>query len=280
LEPVIRGKFIRGAGLDFRRGDVLLKRNRILDSRAIALAAAMGHATLPVRRKPRVAVLSNGDELVPPGEEAGPDQIISSNGVGLAAFVRECGGEPTDLGIAPDQPGEIGSCVDRAAGADILITAGGASVGEHDLVQAALVGRGMRLDFWRIAMRPGKPLLVGRIGAMRVLGLPGNPVSALVCSLVFLKPLVRGMLGLSTERERTTATLATSMPANDEREDYVRARLSSISGERIVTPSEIQDSSMLSTMAAAGALIIRPARAPAAAAGERVPVLLLEQSLG
>jgi molybdopterin molybdotransferase len=274
-EPAAAGRHVRAAGLDFRAGEVLLAENRVLDARALGLAAAMGHGSLSVRRKPRVAVLANGDELVPPGTEPGPDQIVSSNGVGLAAFVRECGGEPIDLGIAPDNRDAIGAFADRASGADILVVAGGASVGEHDLVQSALADRGMQLDFWRIAMRPGKPLMVGRLGAMRVLGLPGNPVSALVCSHVFLKPLVRAMLGLPTAPDMVAAKLGAAMGENDNRQDYVRARLKIVDGERIATPFGVQDSSMLATLAAADALIVRPVRAAAVAAGESVPILLL-----
>jgi molybdopterin molybdotransferase len=274
-EGVAPGRHVRPAGLDFRAGEVLLTDNRRLDARALALAAAMGHATLPVRRKPRVAVLANGDELVPPGTTPGPDQIVSSNGVGLAAFVRELGGEPIDLGIAPDSREAIGAFVGRAGDADILVVAGGASVGEHDLVQAALADKGMALDFWKIAMRPGKPLMVGRVGAMRVLGLPGNPVSALVCSHVFLKPLVRAMLGLPTAQELAQAKLGAAMGENDNRQDYVRARVKTVGGERVATPFGVQDSSMLATLTAAECLIVRPVRAPAAAAGESVPILLL-----
>jgi molybdopterin molybdotransferase len=274
-DPPEPGRYVRRAGLDFSAGDVLLQAGRALDARALALAASMGHAALPVRRKPRVAILANGDELVPPGTDPGPDQIISSNGVGLAALVRHCGGEPLDLGIAPDDKEQIGSFVDRAADAEILVISGGASVGEHDLVQAALAGKGMALDFWRIAMRPGKPLMVGRLGAMRVLGLPGNPVSTLVCSHIFLKPLIRAMLGLPTTQEIVTAKLGAAMRENDNRQDYVRARLETVDGERVVTPFGVQDSSMLATLAAADALIVRPVRAPALAAGNAVPVLLL-----
>jgi molybdopterin molybdotransferase len=274
-EAVEPGRFIRRAGLDFCAGDVLLRAGRGLDSRAIALAAAMDYPTVPARRRPRVAILANGDELVPPGTAAGPDQIISSNSIGLAALVRECGGEPLDLGIAPDRQEAIAASVDRAAGADILVITGGASVGEHDLVQAALASKGMALDFWRIAMRPGKPLMVGRLGAMQVLGLPGNPVSTLVCAQVFLKPLIAAMLGLPQGGNMETARLGTTMPANDSRQDYVRARISAEGDERIVTPFPVQDSSMLATFAAADALIIRPAHAPPAAAGERVPILPL-----
>ncbi len=269
------GAFVRPAGLDFRAGEALLQESTVLDARAIALAAAMGHGTLPVRRKPRIAVLANGDELVPPGATPGPDQIVSSNGVGLTAFVRECGGEPIDLGIAADRNEAIADAVDQATGSDILVVVGGASVGEHDLVQGALTEKGMALDFWRIAMRPGKPLMVGRLGDMHVLGLPGNPVSALVCSHVFLKPLINAMLGLSTDAAIVSAKLGAAMAKNDNRQDFVRARLKMIDGERVATPFGIQDSSMLATLAAADALIIRPVGAPPAAAGDDVSVLLL-----
>lgn len=274
-EAVAAGRFIRPAGLDFRAGDVLLDTGRILGARALSLAAAMGHAALPVRRKPRVAILANGDELVPPGSEPGPDQIVSSNNVGLAAFVRRCGGEAVDLGIARDRQEEIAGFIDRATGADVLVVVGGASVGEHDLVQAALTQRGMVLDFWRIAMRPGKPLIVGQLGGTRVLGLPGNPVSALVCAHVFLEPLLRKLLGLPCGQDLAGARLGAAMPANDGRQDYVRARLEQSHGEFVVTPFALQDSSMLATFAAAGALIVRPPRAVAAASGERVQILLL-----
>jgi molybdopterin molybdotransferase len=169
----------------------------------------------------------------------------------------------------------IAACVGRAAGADALVVVGGASVGEHDLVQPALAAKGMALDFWRIAMRPGKPLMVGRLGEMRVLGLPGNPVSALVCGHVFLKPLLHAMLGRTPDPGLATARLGTPMPANDSRQDYVRARIGIVDGESVATPFPLQDSSMLTTLAAAGALIVRPVEAPAAEAGALVPVLLL-----
>ena len=275
IVPVAAGRHIRAAGLDFRQGDTLLQANRPLSAHQLSLAASMGHAALPVRRKPRVAILANGDELVPPGETPGPDQIVSSNGVGLAALVRQAGGEAIDLGIAPDRREAISAFVDRASGADILVTSGGASVGEHDLVQEALKDAGMTLDFWKIAMRPGKPLMVGKLGAMRVLGLPGNPVSTFVCAELFLKPLVRAMLGLPAAPEMATAKLSVPMAENDGRQDYVRARLSTTDAGLVATPFEIQDSSMLGTLAAADALIVRPINAPAAAAGESVPVLLL-----
>ena len=275
LEALVPGQFIRPAGLDFGRGDKLLQAGRVLDARALALAASMGHASAPVRRKPLVAILSNGDELVPPGTPPGPDQIVSSNGIGLAALVREAGGNPVDLGIAPDRTDAIGALVERAAGAEILVVVGGASVGDHDLVQAALAERGMIVDFWKIAMRPGKPMMVGKLGAMRVLGLPGNPVSALVCGHIFLKPLIRAMLGLRPQADLAVATLAAPMAANDFRQDYVRASMQMVDGKRVVTPFPRQDSSMLATLAIADALIVRPVRASAAVAGDPVPVFLL-----
>jgi len=274
-ETVTAGRHVRAAGLDFRSGDFYLSAGRVLDPHALSLAASLGYAAVPARRKPRVAVLANGDELVPPGVTPGPDQIVSSNGIGLVALVRGAGGDPIDLGIAADRLETIADSIDQAAGADILVVTGGASVGEHDLVQEALKSKGMVLEFWRVAMRPGKPLMVGQLGATRVLGLPGNPVSTFVCAELFLRPLIRAMLGLPTTPDVITAKLGAPMPANDSREDYVRARLS-VEGEGLTaTPFPIQDSSMLSTLAAADALIIRSMRAPAAAAGEPVRILRL-----
>ena len=272
-EPVVPGRFIRPAGLDFRAGDILLAAGRRLDPRAIALAAAMNHPRIPVRRRPVVAILATGDELVPPGTVPGPDQIVSSNGAGLAAFVAEAGAEPRDLGIAPDEPTGLGAAIDRAAGADILVVIGGASVGDHDIVQPVLASKGMDLDFWRIAMRPGKPMMVGRLGDTRVLGLPGNPVSALVCATIFLRPLIRGLLGLDTAEDRDTAILGADMPENDRREDYVRARIVREGDRLVATPFPRQDSSMLGTLAASDGLIIRPPHALSAPSGSSVEII-------
>jgi molybdopterin molybdotransferase len=274
-ESVSANRNIRHAGLDFKAGDVGLAAGRVLDPHAISLAASMGYATLSVQKKPRVAILANGDELVRPGATPGPDQIVSSNGIGLAALVREIGGEAIDLGIAPDSRDAIAAHVERAVGSDILVVTGGASVGEHDLVQEALTSRGMTLDFWKIAMRPGKPLMVGKLQDMRVLGLPGNPVSTFVCAELFLRPLIRAMLGLSPALKIIGAKLGAPMPANDTREDYVRAALKVVEGERVATPFPRQDSSMLGALAAADGLIIRAIGAPAAVAGEGICVLLL-----
>ncbi|MEM5585069.1 gephyrin-like molybdotransferase Glp [Roseibium sp. AS2] len=279
LEPPAIGAHVRPAGLDFAEGDVLLEPPLKLSYRHLALAAAMNHAVLPLRRQPRVAILATGDELVRPGATPGPDQIIASNHAGIAALVEDCGGAPVDLGISPDNPIALAEHVRGAitGHADILVTLGGASVGDHDLVQEVLGQQGMDLAFWRIAMRPGKPLMAGRLGATRVLGLPGNPVSSLVCGLLFLKPLIRALLGAPVETGLpSTAVLATPLAQNDRRQDYVRATLSEDgNGRQIVTPFSRQDSSMLNLLARSGALIIRPPHAPAVDAGSEVPVLRL-----
>ncbi|MEP3665518.1 MAG: molybdopterin molybdotransferase MoeA, partial [Roseibium sp.] len=247
--------------------------------RDLALAAAMNHAELPVRRRPVVAILATGDELVCPGTEPGPDQIIASNHAGVAALVEDCGGVALDLGISPDEPVAMAGHVRRAieAKADILVTLGGASVGDHDLVQDVLGAQGMDLAFWRIAMRPGKPLMAGHLGPMKVLGLPGNPVSSLVCALLFLKPLIGAMLGKDVGPGlEAEAILASPIGENDRRQDYVRAELGEADdGRLMVTPFAKQDSSMLALLARSGALIIRPPHAKPLPAGTSVPILKL-----
>jgi molybdopterin molybdotransferase len=275
LSAVAPGRFVRPEGLDFKAGETLIDAGTELTAPQLALAASMNRPAVTVRRKPRVAVIATGDELVPPGAEPGIDQIISSNGIGVSLLVCQFGGEPDDRGIAADRIEAIDEKLPGPDEADILVLIGGASVGDHDLVQDALLGRGMELDFWRIAMRPGKPLMVGRLNEMRVLGLPGNPVSAMVCSHIFLKPLIRTMLGLPAARSESTARLATAMAANDERQDYVRATLSSTKDGIVATPFNRQDSSMLATLARSDALIIRPPHAPAAKEGEMVPIMIL-----
>ena len=192
-----RGRFVRPAGLDFAAGDIVLTAGGVLDARKIGLAAAAGHATVSVARRPRIGVLSTGDELVMPGEPLAAGQIVSSNGFAVCASVEAAGGEAIDLGIARDTRVDLDAKIDAALAArcDVLVTLGGASVGDHDLVQPVLSARGMNLSFWKIAMRPGKPMMLGQLGDMIVLGLPGNPVSAYVCSILFLQPLIRAMLG-------------------------------------------------------------------------------------
>lgn len=271
------GRHIRPAGLDFRAGQALLEAGRRMAPRDLALAAAMDVPWLRVRRRPRVALLAVGDELVLPGEPIGPSQIVAATGFGIAGMVESAGGIAIDLGVARDEATGLGDRAVGATGADLLVTVGGASVGDHDLVRAALGARGLKLDFWQIAMRPGKPLMFGRLGAMPVLGLPGNPVSALVCALLFVRPAVRALLGLSAEDgPPATARLGRDLPANDLRQDYLRARLESDDlGQAVAMPFEAQDSSMLSVLAAADCLVIRPPLAQAAYAGDSVEILPL-----
>ncbi|MER2633435.1 MAG: gephyrin-like molybdotransferase Glp [Rhizobiaceae bacterium] len=275
-----QGRFIRKAGLDFAQGDVLLAAGTRLGQRQLGLAAAMNHAVLPVRRKPRVAILATGDELVLPGQVPGPDQIVASNNLAVAAAVETAGGEPFLLDIATDDFASLNARIGeaRALGADVLVTIGGASVGDHDLVQAALVNEGMQLSFWRIAMRPGKPMLHGALGPMRIVGLPGNPVSSIVCSMIFIQPLVRALLGDPAARaDRSVwAVAGEDFPANDERQDYLRAKIvGEQDGLPLVVAHHRQDSSMLATLAASDALVIRPRHAPALARGSRCRMLLL-----
>jgi molybdopterin molybdotransferase len=276
-EPTARGRHIRKKGLDFVEGEALLPAGRTLDPAALSLAAAANHAALPVVRRPRVALIATGDELVLPGGRTGPGQIIASNAYGIAAIVEAAGGQADDLGIVPDKRAAIRASVDAALsnGADAIVSIGGASVGDHDLMREVLVGMGMELDFWKIAMRPGKPLMFGRFGKVRVLGLPGNPVASLVCSHLFVKPLVARLAGSEAVHDFQDGVLGADMAANDLREDYVRAR-TRVDGSRLVaTPFEIQDSSMLRTLAEAGGLIVRPPHTPAARAGDPCRVLVL-----
>jgi len=269
-KSITRGRNVRPAGLDFRKGDVCLAKGRRLTGRDVALAAAMNHAAVPVHRRAKIAIVATGDELVPPGTEPGPGQIIHSNAFALGAIARREGAEVIDLGILPDRLDETIAGVRRARelGANVLLTTGGASVGDYDLVQPALAAEGLALSFWKIAMRPGKPMLSGSLGAMRVLGLPGNPVSAYVCSLLFLVPLLRRLAGRSDLALLTTAgVLGRDLPANDEREEYMRATLERRDGRWVATPFSQQDSSMLVPLAAADCLMVREPFAPAAKAG-------------
>jgi molybdopterin molybdotransferase len=242
----------------------------------------MGHGRLAVRRRPRVAILATGDELVRPGEPAGPDQIVASNPFAIAALVADAGGEPLDLGTARDSFADLERSFANArdSGADLLVTLGGASVGEHDLVQSALAREGMELGFWRVALRPGKPLMHGRLGPMLLLGLPGNPVSSIVCGIVFMVPAIRAMLGDPGAGADPTepAVLGADLPANDARQDYLRATLRPGSdGPPVATAHVVQDSSMLSVLAASDALIVRPPHAAPARAGGPCRVVRLDR---
>ena len=276
LQSVVAGTFIRPRGLDFARGEVLLDTGRVLDARAIGLAAAMNNAEVTVRRRPEVAILATGDELVPPGGEPRSDQIVGSNGAALAAYVREAGAIPHDLGIAADDATAIARRLDIAGKASLVLTIGGASVGDHDLVHQALNQLGIKLEFWKIAMRPGKPLLFARRGRQLIIGLPGNPVSAQVCARVFIGPVLDRLLGRPAAATPRTATLADPLPANDQRQDYLRASLEYGPGGRHVARAfPRQDSSMQRVLAESHCLIIRPPHAPAAEAGAEVAILPL-----
>ena len=278
-EAALAGKNIRPAGIDFRQGDVLLRAGRRLTDRDLSLAAGMNHPQLAVCRRPKVAVLATGDELVMPGTTPGPGQIVYSNGFALRALARAEGAETVDLGIAADTVAATTDGIRRARdhGADILITTGGASVGDHDLVKQSLEAEDVAMAFWKIAMRPGKPMMHGRLGAMRVIGLPGNPVSSYVCGFLFLAPLIRALSGRSDIYHRPEpALLGRDLAANDIREDYLRARLETrADGALVATPVNHQDSSLLANLSFAQALVIRPPFAPAAAAGSPCTVLRL-----
>jgi len=274
-----KGKHIRREGLDFKRGEILLGRGHRLTERDLALAAAMNHPALPVHPAPKVAVLATGDELVMPGCEPGFGEIVYSNGYATMALARREGCEVIDLGIVPDRLPETAAAVRRAhdLGADMLVTSGGASVGDYDLVQKALATEGLELSFWKVALRPGRPMMNGRLGRMHVLGLPGNPVSAYVCAVLFMVPLIRRLAGRSdVEPKPEPARLGCDLPANDERADYLRATLAlGAGGVAVATPAPVQDSSMLTPLARADCLLIREPHAPAAKAGAECSVIRL-----
>ena len=278
-EAAIAGRHIRPAGVDFSEGDVLLRKGARLTERDLALAAGMNYPQLPVRRRPKVAILATGDELVMPGTTPGHGQIVYSNGYALHALARQEGADTIDLGIAADTLEATTAGIRRAreSGADILITTGGASVGDHDLVQQALRDEGIAMAFWKIAMRPGKPMMHGRLGAMGVIGLPGNPVSSYVCAFLFMVPLIRALSGRAViHHHRERAVLGRDVGANDQREDYLRARLERRDdGTLVALPVNHQDSSLLANLAAAQALLVRAPFAPKAEAGTPCEVLRL-----
>jgi molybdopterin molybdotransferase len=278
-EAIAAGKNVRATGIDFHEGDVLLPRGTLLSDRSVALAAGMNHPQLPVHRRPRVAILATGDELVAPGTTPAPGQIIFSNVFALAALARSEGAEPIDLGVARDTLEATSSSIRRARdlGVDVLITTGGASVGDHDYVQEALKAEGVDIAFWKIALRPGKPMMHGRLKSMRVLGLPGNPVSSYICAFVFLVPLIRALSGRSAvDHVSERAVLGADLPANDKRQDYLRARVEpGPNGVPVASSVGVQDSSLVANLAAANALIVRPPFAPAAPAGSPCTILRL-----
>lgn len=267
---------IRAAGKDFQVDDVLLEAGIRLGPRSIGLAAAGNHPWLEVHRRPRVAILATGDEVVLPGEALRPGAIVSSNAHALAALVHASGADPTLLPIGSDDLGTIGDLA-CGASADLILTTGGASVGDHDLVLRALTQRGFALDFWQVAMRPGKPLLFGQLNGTPVIGLPGNPVSAYVCAVLFVAPAL-ARLGGSADSSLPVeqAVLAVAVPANDHRADHLRATLHRDDNGRLVaTPFPQQDSSLLTVLRNADALVLRPPHAAPLPAGAPVPILRL-----
>jgi molybdopterin molybdotransferase len=273
-----KGRNIRLQGIDFTEGQVLLRQGCHLTDRDVMLAAAMNHPGLPVYRRPKVAVLATGDELIAPGTTPKPGEIVYSNGFALVALARSEGAAVQSLGIVRDTVEDIAAAVRKAreSGADILVTTGGASVGEHDLVQRALHAEGLDLSFWRVALRPGRPMMHGRLGPMHVLGVPGNPVSAYVCSYLFLTPLIRRLSGRpDAEHVPQPAQLGRDLPANDERQDYLRATLEWEPDGPVATPLPDQDSSLMAPLARAQCLVIREPHAPAAPAGSPCVILKL-----
>jgi molybdopterin molybdotransferase len=277
-KPAAKGRNVRPRGIDFNQGEPLLRKGRRLTDRDLMLAAAMNYPTLNVHRRPKVAVLGTGDELVAPGSVPAAGEIVYSNGFALKALAREEGAEVGDLGIAPDRIEAIAASVRSARdwGADVLLTSGGASVGEHDLVQRALASEGLDLSFWRVALRPGRPMMHGRLGDMQVLGVPGNPVSSYVCAFLFLVPLIRCLAGRhDVDRAPQPALLGVDLPENDERADYMRATLKAGPEGPVATPLPNQDSSLMAPLAKADCLLIREPNAPAARLGSPCVILKL-----
>ncbi len=278
-EPVPASRHVRPAGIDFKAGDICLAAGKIVTVRDVGLMAAMNVPWVRVRRRPRVAILATGNEVVLPGEHLGPNQITSSNTLSLMALVTACGGVPLNLGVAQDNAESLIAGAAAAEGADLLVTSGGASMGDYDIVHKVLGGRGHAVQSWKVAMRPGKPLLFGKTGSVPLLGLPGNPVSSMISALLFLRAALRALLGQSTAAEvlPPTAKLGHALPAGDQRQLYLRATLChDAAGDLTATPFVQQDSAMLTTLAASDCLIVRPPHAAAAAPGERVEILLLE----
>ena len=262
---------IRPAGVDFRKG-MTLAAPRLLRPADIALLAAMNHDRVPVTRRPKVALIATGDELVMPGERPGADQIIASNTFGLQAMLAEAGAQPRLLPVARDSHASLATAFDLAQGADLVITVGGASVGDHDLVGEVAAGLGMERAFYKVAMRPGKPLMAGRLAGAAMVGLPGNPVSAMVCGYLFILPMIRAMLGLGADLPALKqARLNAALERNGPREHYLRAR---VEADR-VTAFDNQDSSLLTVLSEANALLVRPADDGPRAAGEMVNYLPL-----
>jgi molybdopterin molybdotransferase len=278
-ETCAPGRHIRQKGQDFLTGDTVLWPGRRLGARDIGLAAAANFPWLTVHRRPRVVILATGDEISMPGELIGAGGIVSSNAHAIAALVRAGGGDPILLPVTKDDRVALAAAIDQVHGADMLVTTGGASVGEHDLMQAALTDQGFKLDFWKVAMRPGKPLIAGSVAGVPVLGLPGNPVSALVCAVLFLLPALDVLGGLPIAAQRVErAILGEPLRANDARADHLRSALKiRVDGALVATPFARQDSGMLSLLARADALVLRAPYAPSLQAGAEVDIIRLDR---
>ena len=271
-EGAAKGRYIRPAGLDIAAGALALAKGTVLSARSIALAIATGSISAVVSNPPRIGILSTGDELVPPGQTPASGQIISSNAAFLSAFVKSCGAEAIDLGIVIDQPGAVSDALMAATNLDMVVTTGGASVGSYDYIVSDLADGA--LDFWKIAMRPGKPLVWGKIRKTPLLGLPGNPVSTAVCALVFLAPAISKIVGGTYQQRLFSATIATDLLENDQRQDYIRASMEvGDNGLTNVRPARRQDSSMMATLANSDAFIVRPPFDPPLTAGDTVTIL-------
>ena len=268
------GKFVRARGLDFLAGSVLAQKGKRLSPRDLALLAAGDLAEVEVRCRPIIFFAATGDELSRPGEPRKPGGVVASSVYGLKPLIEQWGGDARDLGILPDKTEAIASLAREKC--DLLVTLGGASVGDHDLVQSALGSQGFALDFWKIAMRPGKPLVFGRLGETPLLGLPGNPVSTLVCALLFLRPGIAAMLGRMEDMPLQSACLSGELAANDSRQDYIRATCEWRDGLLWARPFPTQDSSMLKIFSHAQALIVRKPRAPALPDGANVEIVMLD----
>jgi molybdopterin molybdotransferase len=276
LRAAARGRFVRRRGSDVAAGRVAVPAGTVLDPGTLALAAGIGRAELLVRRRPRLVILPTGDEVVPVGRAPRPGQIVETNGHALAAAAREAGAEPLLLPAARDEAVALRRALREARGADALVTTGGVSVGARDLVRAALAAAGARLDFWRVAMRPGKPFTFGRWGETAVFGLPGNPVSALVTFELFVRPALRALAGLGgTGRLRAAARLSEAQEKPRELEVYLRARLRVTRGELVAVPLRSQSSGDLSSAAGMDALAVLPAGRSRLARGARVEAIVL-----
>lgn len=284
-EGAPKNKFVRPAGLDFAAGDVLLRTGTVLNARDLGLAAGMNVPWLKVRRRPRIAILATGNEVVMPGDPKGPDQIISSNTVALTGYVKALGGEPVNLGIASDDEDSLRTLIQGARGCDLLVTTGGAAVGDYDLVRTVLDADGFRLSFHNVAMRPGKPVIFGHIdidgGTVPVLGMPGNPVSTGVSSVMLMRPAIQAMLGIRDAAPSAQhAVLGCDLGANDKRQDYLRATLErNETGTLVATPFGKQDSAMLARLAQADCLVVRAPFAPSAQAGDVVTIVPLPDGI-